>query len=80
MCKSSGPYAYWRLKRTTEAIGEYKEAIRLKPDYATAHYNLGVTYVESGNRNAAMVEYEILAKLKPDSAEKLYKQISAKQD
>ena len=33
-----------------EAIAAYREAIRLKPDYAEAHYNLGNALREPGER------------------------------
>lgn len=35
-----------RLGRYQEAIQPYEHALELKPDYADAHYNLALTYVE----------------------------------
>jgi tetratricopeptide (TPR) repeat protein len=50
----------------------FKEAIRLEPDYAGAHYNLGMAYNNIGNREAALEQYEILKELGPDTANKLF--------
>ncbi|MCK4401793.1 tetratricopeptide repeat protein [bacterium] len=36
--------AYYQLGHHQEAIGAYKQAIRINPNYANAHYNLGVVY------------------------------------
>ena len=38
-----------------EAIGYYKKAIDINPDFAAAHANLGVTYMNKGNLNEALV-------------------------
>ena len=40
-----------------EAIAEYREAIRLKPDYADAHYNLGIALATRGKLDEAIAEY-----------------------
>jgi len=41
----------------------FKEAITLKPDWAEAHYRLGVVYTKLGRYEEAMEEYETLKKL-----------------
>jgi tetratricopeptide (TPR) repeat protein len=38
-----------------EAIDYYKKAIGINPDFAAAHANLGVTYMNKGNLNEALV-------------------------
>ena len=68
-------YAYHRLNRDREAVEQYRQAVRLKPDYSLAHYNLGISYIKMGNRNGAMEEYRILQRLDQDQARKLYGQI-----
>ena len=37
-----------KVDHYNKAIEAYKQTIRLKPDDAEAHYNLGVTYGELG--------------------------------
>ena len=49
-----------------EAIGEYREALRLKPDYAEAHNNLGVALEDRGSLDGAIAEYREALRLKPD--------------
>jgi Flp pilus assembly protein TadD len=50
------------------AIAEYREAIRLKPDYADAHNNLGVSLQAKGDTDGAIAEYREAIRLKPDVA------------
>jgi tetratricopeptide (TPR) repeat protein len=51
------------------AIADYNQAIKLKPDYAEAYYNRGLTYNYQGNYTAAIADYNQAIKLKPDYAE-----------
>lgn len=39
------------------AVAEYREAVRLKPDFAEGYYNLGVALQEKGDRTAAIAAY-----------------------
>ena len=39
---------YEQQGRTDEAIREYQAALRINPDYAKAHCNLGVAYARTG--------------------------------
>ncbi|MCD6405293.1 MAG: tetratricopeptide repeat protein [Planctomycetes bacterium] len=55
-----------------DAIAEFKEAIRINPDDAEAHYGLGVAYFKQGNRSAALDEYKILKDLDKDRANRLF--------
>jgi tetratricopeptide (TPR) repeat protein len=41
-----------------EIIAEYQEAIRLKPDFAGAHNNLGLALSHEGQYDAAIAEYK----------------------
>jgi len=47
-------------------------AIKLQPDFADAHYELGILYEEQGLRPAAMREYELAAQLRPAFAKAHY--------
>ena len=40
------------------AIEQYKKVIKLKPDFAYAHYNLGCAYIKLGKYSKA--KYELL--------------------
>ena len=44
--------------RIDEAIAELREAIKLKPDYAEAHHNLGVVLAGRGQADEAIAQYE----------------------
>ena len=50
----------------------YQEAIRLEPDDAEAHYNLGATYGGLGRYQEAIAAYEEAIHLKPEYAEAQY--------
>ena len=51
------------------AISEYRHAIRLDRDLATAHYHLGVALEASGNRKGALKEYRRARDLEPDDSD-----------
>jgi Flp pilus assembly protein TadD len=51
------------------AIVKYREAIRLKPDYAEAHNNLGLALGGMGELDGAIAEYREAIRLKPTFAE-----------
>ena len=55
--------------RRTEAIAEYREAVRLKPDAAEAHNSLGAVLYNVGEAEAAIQEYRRALRLNPDLAE-----------
>ena len=48
-----------------------QDAVKLKPDFAAAHYELGLLYVETGERDMAQEEYTILITLDQKLADKL---------
>jgi Flp pilus assembly protein TadD len=52
-----------------EAIRQYQEAVRLKPDYADAHNNLGAALDEQGQSDEAIRQLQEALRLKPDHAE-----------
>ena len=54
----------------------YKEAIRLKTDYAAAHYELGISYLAASYRAAAMEEYTTLVSLNEKLAAQIYAAIN----
>jgi tetratricopeptide (TPR) repeat protein len=53
-----------------DAAAQYEAALRLKPDYVEAHYNLGNIWSQlPGRLNDAAAQYEAALRLKPDYAE-----------
>lgn len=54
----------WRL---TEAQDEFKQAVRLSPNYATAHQWYAAYFVVTGNFNESLTEIRQALELEPDS-------------
>jgi hypothetical protein len=50
-------------------------AIQQKTDYASAHYNLGMSFLAVNNRQAALQQYRILQRIDSARATKLFNQI-----
>ena len=69
-------YSLHQLRRYAEAVLSYQAAIRQKPDYASAYYNLGITYKALGNRTGAMDQYRALQKIDATRAQNLLTQIN----
>jgi len=65
----SGIYIHGTME---EAIEFFKQAIRIKPDYADAHNNLGLAYLGLNDRGSALEQYKILKKLDTEQANKLF--------
>ena len=51
------------------AIVAYQNAIMLKPDYASAYYNLGIVYQKNNNFDIALESYRKAARLAHGGAE-----------
>jgi tetratricopeptide (TPR) repeat protein len=51
-------YKALAAKKYDEAIGCYKKAIEINPDYAEAYLNLGITYGEKGMTDEEISEYK----------------------
>ena len=58
-----------RQKRLDEAKGTFEEAIRLNPEFAEAHNNLGLTLMDLGKYKYAEASYEKAIKINPKFAE-----------
>ncbi len=56
-----------------EAIGSYTQAIRINPDDAKVHYNLGIAYVNSGMDKKAIESYKQAIRINPDDAKAHFK-------
>ena len=51
------------------AIENYKQALKIKPDYVEAYYNMGVAQKDKGDLEAAIESYKQALKINPDYAE-----------
>jgi tetratricopeptide (TPR) repeat protein len=65
-------YIFSRTGQTQEAIDQYEQALRLKPDYAEAHDNLGVALEKMGKIQEAIGHYEQAVLIRPDYPEAHY--------
>ena len=54
------------LKRSDDALASYDRAIALKPDYAEAYNNRGITLTNKGNITTAIESYNRALEIKPD--------------
>ncbi|MBI4687935.1 MAG: trypsin-like peptidase domain-containing protein [Nitrospirae bacterium] len=65
-------YYYGERGMYKEAVEAFKQAIRIKPDFADAHNNLGVIYLILNDKGSALDEYKILKELNPELANELF--------
>ena len=57
-------------ERLDEAIAEYEEVLRLKPDHTTAHVSLGTAWLQKpGRLNDAIAQFEAALRLAPDNVD-----------
>ena len=54
--------------RPREAVPYFRRAVVLDPDFAEAHYHLGLAYARAGDDAAARAEHRTLQELNPDLA------------
>jgi len=55
--------------KLTQGTAAYEHALRINPDYADAHYNLGAVYDTQGKLPEAQAAYEHALRTKPDHAQ-----------
>ncbi|MFL6257122.1 MAG: tetratricopeptide repeat protein [Pyrinomonadaceae bacterium] len=70
--------AYLRLEQDPAAVKAFQQAVKVRPDFPQARYNLGVAYFALGNRKGAQDEYNALRRLDPARAAKLQAIIAGK--
>ena len=64
--------SYLELGKLDEGVAALNNAVNYDPELEQARYNLGKAYIKAGNRDMAMVHYEILRSSKSDWADKLF--------
>lgn len=67
---------YAKQRRFHDAIGALNQAAQITPGDAALYYNLGLIYLRLGDRDGALLQYEILRDLNAERATELYKLIS----
>jgi tetratricopeptide (TPR) repeat protein len=79
VAKNPAPWPYNNLGCALQRTGEFDEAIRqfgnalrLKPEYAEAHCNLGNVLSQTGKIEEAMGQWELALRFKPDYAQAHY--------
>ena len=65
-------YVYGILKRSDDSLSEYRQAAELKPDFAEAQLNIGLTLMEAKDFAGAAVALERAAELTPTQAKPRY--------
>ena len=63
--------AYFGTGSYREAVKAFETAVRLKPNFASAHYGLALSYLEIGDKRAAEKEEQVLRKLNSRLADRL---------
>ncbi|MCS6874152.1 MAG: tetratricopeptide repeat protein [Pyrinomonadaceae bacterium] len=62
---------YFEMDKVSEAVDAFNSALSFDPSLDRARYNLGRTYLKLGNRESALVQYEILRSQRSEWADKL---------
>ncbi len=57
---------YLRKKQYDLAIADFTKAVKLRPKYVNAHYNLGLVYQNSEKYDLAVVNYNLALKYDPE--------------
>ena len=63
--------AYYGTGSYRLAVKAFENAVRLKPNFASAHYGLGLSYMEVGDKRSAQKEEQVLRKLNSRMADRL---------
>ena len=58
-----------RRGQVDEAIDHYRKALKIKPDFAEAHINLGNALARRGQVDEAISHYRKALEIKPENAE-----------
>ena len=65
---------FLQLERYKPAEIAFKNAIKINPDFVNAHYGLAGAYLKQNLSNEALIEFQKVIELAPDSQEAKYAQ------
>ena len=68
------------LMQFDAAVGSYKQALKINPDYAEAYNNIGNTLSNKGDQEAAIDSYKQALKINPNYAEAYYNMGNTQKD
>jgi Flp pilus assembly protein TadD len=57
------------MGRTSEAIDQYKQALRIKPNFAEAHANLGAALAQTGRISEAIEQLKASLLINPSNVD-----------
>ena len=63
---------YFELGKTEESVDAFNNAVSYNSNFDKARFNLGRAYLKLGDRDNAMVQYEILRNTRSDWADRLF--------
>lgn len=69
---------YSKMQKNKSALHEFKKAVKVDPDNSTFLYNLGIGYLNIGNKRRAKSHFKKSAELGHDKACMEYRELSAK--
>jgi Flp pilus assembly protein TadD len=69
LCHTCLAKIYVAQGKTSEAITEYQELLKLTPNDASAHFEFAGVLARNGKTDIAAPQYKLAAKLKPNVAE-----------
>lgn len=69
--------SYGMVGKTRDEISALNKAIALRPHYAAARFNLGITLLKTGQRQAALDQYNQLSTFDAGAAASLKKEIDS---
>ena len=69
---------YFRMKEYEKSAAVLKEAVELEPEEPRLRFNLGMSYISTKNRAAALSQYNLIKESSPELAGKLYRSLFQK--